>query len=59
MNAGRAKQIYESPNEITVHYRGNPIWIQQVDEAGNSARIYPLNEPENEITVNVTLLEEM
>ncbi len=59
MNAGRAKQILESPKEIEVHYRGNPIWIQQVDETGNTARIYSKNEPENEMTVNVTLLDEV
>lgn len=59
MNAGRAKQILESPKEVEVHYRGNPIWIQQVDETGNTARVYAKNEPDNEMTVNVTLLEEM
>jgi small acid-soluble spore protein H (minor) len=59
VNAGRAKQILESPKEVEVHYRGNPIWIQQVDETGNTARVYAKHDPENEMTVNVTLLEEM
>ncbi|WLD92508.1 H-type small acid-soluble spore protein [Alkalihalobacillus sp. AL-G] len=59
MDAGRAKQILESPKEIMVHYQGNPIWIQQVDEAGHTARVYLKNEPENEMTVNVTQLNEL
>ncbi len=59
MNAGRAKQILESPNKITVHYRGNPVWIQQVDEAGNTARVYTRDNPDDEMTVNVANLEEM
>ncbi|WP_221566513.1 H-type small acid-soluble spore protein [Alkalihalobacillus sp. TS-13] len=59
MNAGRAKQILESPNEISVHYRGNPVWIQQVDETGNTARVYTREDPDNEMTVNVANLEEV
>ncbi|MCF6138399.1 H-type small acid-soluble spore protein [Pseudalkalibacillus berkeleyi] len=59
MNVGRAKQILDSPEEIAVHYKGDPVWIQRVDEAGNTARIYPQREPENEMTVNVTMLEEV
>ncbi|WP_257351240.1 H-type small acid-soluble spore protein [Pseudalkalibacillus decolorationis] len=59
MDTGRAKQILESPREIGVQYNGSPIWIQQVDETANTARVYLKNDPDNEMTVNVTQLDEL
>lgn len=58
MNVIRAKQIVESPEEISVHHFGTPVWIQHVDEKMETARIYPLAETEDERTVSIAELEE-
>lgn len=58
MNVGRAKQIVESPSEIDVRHQGEAIWIQDLNEAEETARIYPLDNPENEKVVAVRELEE-
>jgi len=41
-----------------VTYNGTPIYIQNVDEKGETARIYPLDQPENETEVSVNELIE-
>jgi small acid-soluble spore protein H (minor) len=58
MNAQRAKEIVESPETIPVTYNGEPIYIQHVDEKNETARIYPLNNPEDEKEVPVHTLKE-
>ncbi|ALS22957.1 MULTISPECIES: small acid-soluble spore protein H [Paenibacillus] len=58
MNKSRASEIASSPVMANVTYQGVPIYIQQVDEQTETARIYPLNEPENEQSVPLDLLEE-
>ena len=58
MNTQRAKEIIESPDMITVTYDGVPIYIQNVDDAKETARIYPVNETENEQEVPVSSLKE-
>ncbi|MDR6226867.1 H-type small acid-soluble spore protein [Desmospora profundinema] len=58
MDMIRAKQILETPKEVEVHHEGAPIWIQNVDEHAQTARIYPTADPENEKTVPVHELEE-
>lgn len=59
MNVGRAKQIIDSPEEIIVHYLGVPVWIQNVDEHQETARVYTRENPEDEKTVDVEELKEM
>lgn len=59
MNIQRAKQIIESANEIEVHYKGVPVWIQNVDEAGSTARVYKRSTPDNEIVIPIDQLEEV
>lgn len=58
MNAQRAKEIAASPVMANVTNNGTPIYIQHVNEADETARIYPLNEPENEQEVSLDSLRE-
>ncbi|NHN29313.1 small acid-soluble spore protein H [Paenibacillus agricola] len=58
MNKQRAQEIVESPVMIDVTYQGTPIYIQNVDEHNEMARIYPLGEPENEQSVPLDSLNE-
>ncbi|WP_274649071.1 small acid-soluble spore protein H [Paenibacillus humicola] len=58
MDIARAKAIAESPVMEKVTYEGTPIYIQHVDEENETARIYPLDRPENEQTVPLRSLME-
>lgn len=58
MNSQRAKEIAASPVMANVTYNGTPIYIQQVNEADETARIYPLDQPENEQEVSLDSLKE-
>lgn len=59
MNVGRAKEILESADMISVTYEGTQVIIQHVDETTKMARIYSRKDPENERDVPVlNLIEE-
>jgi small acid-soluble spore protein H (minor) len=58
MNVQRAQEIAESPVLANVLCNGMPIYIQHVDENKGTARIYPLDEPENEQEVTLANLQE-
>lgn len=58
MNIQRAKEIAESGVLANIQYNGQRIYIQHVDEQKGSARIYPLDDPENEKEVPVEQLLE-
>ena len=58
MNAQRAQEIAGSPVMANVTYNGNSIYIQHVDENNGTARIYALDEPQNEHEVSLSNLEE-
>ncbi len=58
MNRQRAKEIIESPETINVTYHGEPIYIQNINESEETARIYPLSNPENEQDVPIRMLKE-
>lgn len=58
MNVQRAKDISDSAVMANVTWDGKPIYIQQVDETNEMARVYPLDEPENEHEVPVRNLIE-
>lgn len=53
MNIQRAKEIVESPDMKKVTYNGVPIYIQHVNEETGTARIYPLDEPQEEHEVQL------
>lgn len=58
MNKQRAEEIVSSPDMVRVTYNGDPIYIQNVDDKQDTARIYPLDDPENEQSVPLNLLKE-
>ncbi|MDU4697385.1 MULTISPECIES: small acid-soluble spore protein H [Paenibacillus] len=58
MNSQRAKEIVESPSMVDVTCDGVPIYIQHVDEKNDTARIFPLGQPENEKEVALSQLNE-
>lgn len=41
-----------------VTYQGMPVYIQHVDEENETARIYSLDDPENELDVSLNSLAE-
>lgn len=58
MNSQRAKEIIASPSMVDVTCDGVPIYIQHVDEKNETARIFPLDQPENEKEVALSQLNE-
>ncbi|SEO60454.1 small acid-soluble spore protein H [Paenibacillus sp. OV219] len=58
MNAQRAQEIAESATMVDVTYDGKPIYIQHVDAENETARIYPLDQPNQEITISLNSLTE-
>lgn len=58
MNTQRAQEIAASPVMANVTYNGAQIYIQHVDEQNETARIYPLDQPESEQEVPLDSLTE-
>jgi small acid-soluble spore protein H (minor) len=58
MNIQRAQNIAGSPVMANVTYNGVQIYIQNVDENNNTAKIYPLEDPQKEQEVAISSLEE-
>ncbi|MDQ6421157.1 H-type small acid-soluble spore protein [Paenibacillus sp. LHD-117] len=58
MDTTRAKQIYESKDTIGVKLEGDPVWIENVDEANGMATVTVGNNPVNTQTVSVDRLQE-
>ncbi|MCL7749450.1 MULTISPECIES: small acid-soluble spore protein H [Halalkalibacter] len=58
MNKLRAQEIAASPVMANVTYNGTPIYIQNVSNDHDIARIFPLDDPENEQEVNLSSLVE-
>lgn len=58
LNRQRAQEIAQSPNMKQVTYNGEQVYIQHIDENRNIARIFPLNDPENEFEVQISSLKE-
>lgn len=54
----RAQEIASSPNMKHVTHQGTPVYIQHVDENAQTARIYPLSKPEQELDVPLSSLLE-
>jgi small acid-soluble spore protein H (minor) len=59
MNKQRAKEIEASPDMIPVTYEGTPIYIQHVDDHNDTARIFPIGQPEREQDVPLNSLVEV
>ncbi|PYZ91816.1 H-type small acid-soluble spore protein [Salipaludibacillus keqinensis] len=58
MNKQRAEQIAQSPDMKNVMFNGTPIYIQHVDMDTDTARVFPLADPQKEFDVQVTSLIE-
>ena len=58
MNTQRAQEIASSADMAKVTYNGAPIYIQNVNENNETARIYYLDEPQNEQDVPISSLIE-
>ncbi|TCP29165.1 small acid-soluble spore protein H (minor) [Scopulibacillus darangshiensis] len=58
MNKQRAQEIASSPVMANVSYKGDAIYIQHVDDKNETARIYALDQPENEQEVSLNDLKE-
>lgn len=58
MNKQRAQEIASSAVMANVTYNGVPIYIQHVDETNETARIYPLGQPDREEEVSINSLSE-
>ena len=59
MNRQRAEEIAQSPDLKHVTYNGTPIYIQHVDEQNHTARVFLLDNPENEFDVELSSLIEI
>lgn len=51
-------EIAASPDVVEVTYEGTPIYIQHVNEQNETARIFPLDQPEQEREVPLSSLVE-
>ncbi|WP_082234436.1 small acid-soluble spore protein H [Halobacillus massiliensis] len=58
MQVQRAQEIADSPVMADVTYNAQPIYIQHVDEKNLTARIFPLDNPEEELEVSLNELKE-
>ena len=58
MNVQRAKEIAKSSEMAGVSYYGVPVYIQKVNTGDETARIFPVNDPEKEQTVPLAALSE-
>jgi small acid-soluble spore protein H (minor) len=58
MDIQRAQEIAASPTMENVEYNGARIYIQHVNEENETARIYPLDQPDQEQDVPLRSLSE-
>ncbi|MFD2328420.1 H-type small acid-soluble spore protein [Cohnella sp. GCM10020058] len=58
MNTQRAKQIFNSKDTIAVKLDGQPVWIEEVDEANGMATVQVGQRPTDVQTVAVDRLSE-
>lgn len=58
MDTERALEIIASPNMINVTCDGVPIYIQHVNKNEATARVYPLDQPQNDKEVFISNLTE-
>ncbi|WP_044640361.1 small acid-soluble spore protein H [Risungbinella massiliensis] len=58
MHVQRAQEIAASPVMANVTFNGERIYIQHVDDHNQTARIFPLDQPEREQTVSLNDLTE-
>ncbi|GIM29600.1 hypothetical protein CPJCM30710_22660 [Clostridium polyendosporum] len=57
MDVKRANEIVESLGVINVTYKGNSVWIENINEVNNEAKVKDIN-TEKVFTVEVSDLKE-
>ncbi|WP_085993874.1 H-type small acid-soluble spore protein [Oceanobacillus senegalensis] len=57
MDRNKAKQIAQSNKLIPVTYKGRSVVIKQVDEQQDIARVFPLDNLNSELSVELSLLD--
>jgi small acid-soluble spore protein H (minor) len=58
MDVNRVEEILDSPENITVTYKGEPVWIQSVNDVTQLADVHPLDNQQDEKSVPVSELQE-
>ncbi len=58
MDTERALEIVAAPGMINVTCEGVPVYIQHVNKNEGTARIYPLDNPQNDKEVSLSHLKE-
>ncbi|MFD1039305.1 H-type small acid-soluble spore protein [Virgibacillus byunsanensis] len=58
MHRQRAEEIAQSADMKNVTYNGQSIYIQRVNERNDTARIFSLDDPQNEFEVQLATLNE-
>lgn len=58
MDSQRAQEISNSKNMISVSYKGDPVYIEHVDQSNGHVTIHPLDDPTSKQSVDVTQLLE-
>jgi H-type small acid-soluble spore protein len=58
LKLSRVQEILKSDDNIEVKLRGNPIWIESLDELNETAKIHLENDPERSQEVEITQLNE-
>jgi H-type small acid-soluble spore protein len=54
----RAQKIVLSEDNIEVKLKGNPIWIESLDELNETAKIHLENDPKRSLEVEISQLQE-
>ncbi|WP_156290050.1 H-type small acid-soluble spore protein [Oceanobacillus salinisoli] len=58
MDMQRAKEIVQSQQLTPVNYNGRFVYIQQVDEQKEVAKVFPLDNLNSELSVELHSLDE-
>lgn len=58
MDVNRAEEILDSPQKITVTYKGEPVWIQSVNDVTKIANVHSVDNQEDEKQIPVSELQE-
>ncbi|RKQ33550.1 H-type small acid-soluble spore protein [Oceanobacillus halophilus] len=59
MDKQRAKEIAQSDKIIPVTYRGRNVYLKNIDEQTEIAKVLPLDNLNSEFSVELSNLEEM
>jgi small acid-soluble spore protein H (minor) len=57
MDIKRAFEIVDSLGVIEVKYKGNPVWIENINQQSNTVKVRDIN-TNKELNVNISDLED-